>query len=46
LHAPAPYETSQEVLDDIWVGWQASGGPAMATAEFVLYVQSRLREIF
>jgi hypothetical protein len=46
LRAPAPYGTAQDVLDDIWVGWQASGGPAMATPEFVEYAQSRLHEIF
>ena len=46
LRAPEPYRAAQDVLNDIWVGWQAHGGPAMATAEFVQYAQSRLREIF
>lgn len=46
LRPPEPYETVQDVLDDIWAGWQASGGPAMATPEFVHYAQSRLQEIF
>ena len=46
LHAPAPYRTAQDVLDDIWAGWQTSGGPAMATARLVQHAQSRLREIF
>jgi hypothetical protein len=46
LRAPEPYGTAQDVLDDIWDGWQTSGGPAMATPEFVHYAQSRLHEIF
>jgi hypothetical protein len=46
LRAPEPYGTAQDVLDDIWVGWQASGGPAMATPAFVQYAHSRLHEIF
>jgi len=46
LRAPEPYETVQDLLDRIWVGWQTAGGPAMATPAFVQYTQSRLREIF
>lgn len=46
LRAPQPYATAQDVLDDVWTGWQASGGPAMATSDFVQHAQSRLREIF
>lgn len=46
LRAPEPYATPQDVLDDIWAGWQASGGPAMATPEFVQYAHSRLSELF
>lgn len=46
LRAPAPYATAQEVLDDIWTGWQAAGGAAMATAELVEFARWRLREIF
>jgi hypothetical protein len=46
LRAPAPYATPQDILDQIWAGWQASGGPAMATPGFVEYAQDRVREIF
>ena len=46
LRAPAPYATPQGVLDDVWAGWQRSGGPAMATPEFVRYAQDRLRDLF
>ena len=46
LRAPLPYATPQEVLDDIWSSWLASGGRAMATPELVEYAQARLREIF
>ena len=46
LRPREPYGTAQDVLDDIWLGWQASGGPAMATPQFVEYAHSRLHEIF
>ena len=46
LRAPAAHGTVHDVLDDIWVGWQTSGGPAMATAQFVQYAQGRLHEFF
>ena len=46
LRAPEPYATPQDILDEIWAGWQASGGPAMATPRFVEYAQDRVREIF
>ena len=46
LRAPEPYATAQDVLDDFWAGWNASGGPGMATPEFVQYAQRRLHEIF
>lgn len=46
LRAPKPYATTQDVLDDIYAGWQASGGPAMASPEFVRYAHIRVREMF
>jgi hypothetical protein len=46
LRAPEPWRSAQDVLDEIRAGWQASGGPAMASPAFVEYAQSRLREIF
>jgi hypothetical protein len=46
LRAREPYASAQEVLDDIWAGWQSSGGPAMASPEFAQYAQSRLHEVF
>lgn len=46
LRAPEPYATPQDVLDDIWSSWLASGGRAMATPELVEYADRRLREIF
>jgi hypothetical protein len=46
LRPPEPYGTAQDVLDDIWAGWEASGGPGMATPEFVQSAQRRLHQIF
>lgn len=46
LRPPAHHGTVQDVLDDIWAGWQASGGPAMATPAFVHHAHGRLRELF
>jgi hypothetical protein len=46
LHAPVPYETAQDLLDEIWADWRASGGLALATSEFVQYVKGRLDEVF
>ena len=46
LRAPELHGTAQDVLDGIWIGWQTTGGPDMATPEFVQYAQSRLHGIF
>jgi Family of unknown function (DUF5956) len=45
LRAPEPYASAHAVLEDVWAGWLASGGPATATAELVEHTQSRLRSI-
>ncbi len=46
LRPPGTHATAQAVLDDVWAGWLASGGPATATPEFVEYTDSRLRGMF
>ena len=46
LRPPSTYASLAALLDDVWAGWQASGGEAMASPAFVEYVADRLREVF
>ncbi len=46
LRVPEPYGTLNELLDEIWRSWLASGGLGTATPELVGFASSRLGEIF